>query len=237
MNSNGNDDRPQGNDALNLKSSAAGQNEDALSNVQEPVHVAPVFSRLPSSRENQSREKHIEEFQSQMLFQHQCSKVYCRVFPSSLAGHALRCFNHLPEGCITSFEELKNRFTRTFVGRVREDKDEHSLMIIKKKENKTISSFQDRFQTEFNLVPGADQKIAVIAFVEGLMMIKFKESLLKKRPLNLEEVNECAYKYIRIEEAKKRVEKRRGERPMEEAREMSSRTEETKHRGQDSGAG
>ncbi|GAA0154429.1 hypothetical protein LIER_12414 [Lithospermum erythrorhizon] len=74
---------------------------------------------------------------------------------------------------------------------------------------------------EFNLVPRTNQKIAVIDFIEGLRTSKFKESLLKKRPLSLEEVNKRAYKYIRIEEASKRDEKRRGKRPMEEPRRRS----------------
>ncbi|GAA0156717.1 hypothetical protein LIER_14142 [Lithospermum erythrorhizon] len=59
----------------------------------------------------------------------------------------------LLEGCITSLEELKKRFTVTYVGMVRQNKDEHSLMTTRQKQNEAISSFQDRFQTEFNLVP------------------------------------------------------------------------------------
>ncbi|GAA0149892.1 hypothetical protein LIER_43080 [Lithospermum erythrorhizon] len=67
-------------------------------------------------------EEHIAEFQSQMSFQHPCSKVNCRAFPSSLAKPALKWSNQLSEGYITSFEELQNRFTRTYVGMVRQDK-------------------------------------------------------------------------------------------------------------------
>ncbi|GAA0152183.1 hypothetical protein LIER_10726 [Lithospermum erythrorhizon] len=63
---------------------------------------------------------------------------------------------------------------------------------------------------QFNLVPGANQKIAVIDFIEGLRMRRFKESLLKKRPSSLEEVNERAYKYIRTEEAEKTAERECG---------------------------
>ncbi|GAA0168514.1 hypothetical protein LIER_23217 [Lithospermum erythrorhizon] len=47
-----------------------------------------------------------------------------------------------------------------------------------KRENEPISSFQK----EFNLVLGANQKIEFIAFIEGLRLSKFKESILKKRP-------------------------------------------------------
>ncbi|GAA0170238.1 hypothetical protein LIER_24541 [Lithospermum erythrorhizon] len=79
------------------------------------------------------------------------SRVYCRAFPSSLAGPALKWFNQLIDGCITYFEDLKKRFTRIYGGRLRQDKDEHSLMTIQQGE----SEWRD-FQTEFNLVPGAD---------------------------------------------------------------------------------
>ncbi|GAA0164755.1 hypothetical protein LIER_20313 [Lithospermum erythrorhizon] len=57
-------------------------------------------------------------------------------------------------------------------------------------------------EMEINLVPRANQKIAVIALIEEVRMSKFKESLLKKSPMSLEEVNKRAYKYIRIEEVR-----------------------------------
>ncbi|GAA0164633.1 hypothetical protein LIER_20225 [Lithospermum erythrorhizon] len=53
---------------------------------------------------------------------------------------------------MTSFEELKKRFTRTYEGRFEQDKDELSLMTIRQRENEAISLFPDRFQMEFNLV-------------------------------------------------------------------------------------
>ncbi|GAA0174511.1 hypothetical protein LIER_27889 [Lithospermum erythrorhizon] len=86
------------------------------------------------------------------------------------------------------------------------------------RETGSIAFFQERFQTEFNLIPRENQKIDMIAFVKGLRMCKFKESLIKRQPQDLEEVNERAYKYIRIEEAEKRDEKGKGKRPMEEHR-------------------
>ncbi|GAA0153151.1 hypothetical protein LIER_11463 [Lithospermum erythrorhizon] len=52
-------------------------------------------------------------------------------------------------------------------------------------------------------------------------MSKFKESLLKKRPSSLEEVDERAYKYIWIDEGEKRAEKGRGKYLVEESRRRS----------------
>ncbi|GAA0185508.1 hypothetical protein LIER_32796 [Lithospermum erythrorhizon] len=74
---------------------------------------------------------------------------------------------------------------------------------------------------EFNLVPGVDQKIDVKAFIEGLRFSKFNGYLLKKRPSSLEEINERAYKYIRIEETNKRAEKGSGKQPMEPRSEVA----------------
>ncbi|GAA0158649.1 hypothetical protein LIER_15615 [Lithospermum erythrorhizon] len=54
-------------------------------------------------------------------------------------------------------------------------------------------------------------------------MSKFKESLLKRQPQDLEEVNERAYKYIRIEGAEKSAEKGHGKRPVEDNRCRSPR--------------
>ncbi|GAA0173871.1 hypothetical protein LIER_27384 [Lithospermum erythrorhizon] len=52
-------------------------------------------------------------------------------------------------------------------------------------------------------------------------MSKFKEYLLKKKPLRMEVVNERDYKYIWIEKAEKISEKGRGKRPTEVSRRRS----------------
>ncbi|GAA0166320.1 hypothetical protein LIER_21498 [Lithospermum erythrorhizon] len=72
----------------------------------------PLGIKLPSFNKFTGKvdpEEHIDEFQSQMAFQHPCSKVYYRGFPSTLVGPTVNWFNQLLEGCITSFEELKRR--------------------------------------------------------------------------------------------------------------------------------
>ncbi|GAA0154183.1 hypothetical protein LIER_12240 [Lithospermum erythrorhizon] len=125
-------------------------------------------------------QEHIAEFQSKMSFHQPHIMVYYMAFPSSLAGPALKSFNPLPIGCITSFEEIKNQFPKTYVRRIQQDEDEHSLMTIKQRETESIASIQERFQSEFNLIPGANKKIDAITFVEGLRLTKFKESVLKR---------------------------------------------------------
>ncbi|GAA0161504.1 hypothetical protein LIER_39244 [Lithospermum erythrorhizon] len=47
-------------------------------------------------------------------------------------------------------------------------------MTTKQRETQSIASFKERFQSDFNLIRGANQKIIVIAFVEGLQLSKFK---------------------------------------------------------------
>ncbi|GAA0152452.1 hypothetical protein LIER_10933 [Lithospermum erythrorhizon] len=133
----------------------------------------PYDDRAEASRVHQvykeiDLDEDIVEFHS---FHHPEIRVYCRAFPASLVGPALKWFNRLPGRCITSFEELKNWFTRKNVGR-------------------------ERFQTEFNLIHGANQKIAVNAFVEGLQLSKFKESLLKRQPQDRIQAPNRAYSQI-----------------------------------------
>ncbi|GAA0164765.1 hypothetical protein LIER_20321 [Lithospermum erythrorhizon] len=60
-------------------------------------------------------------------------------------------------------------------------------------------------------------------------MSKFKESLLKKNPLSLEEVNKRAYKYIHLDEADKRADKGWGKRQMEEAHLRSPEQKKAEH--------
>ncbi|GAA0140475.1 hypothetical protein LIER_35245 [Lithospermum erythrorhizon] len=96
--------------------------------------VMPVKLKLPPFRKFTRKtdpEDHIAEFQSQMSFHQPDNMVYCRAFSSSLAGHDIKMVIRLLEGCIASFKELKNGFTKTYLGRVGHDKDEQSLMTFK----------------------------------------------------------------------------------------------------------
>ncbi|GAA0157892.1 hypothetical protein LIER_15053 [Lithospermum erythrorhizon] len=106
-----------------------------------PVGIeVPVFTKFTGKKDPK---EHITEFQSQMSFHQPDSRVYYNAFPSSLADLTLKWFKRLPEGCITSLEELKNRFTRTYVGRVRQEKDENFLTTIKQRKTESIASFQE----------------------------------------------------------------------------------------------
>ncbi|GAA0164328.1 hypothetical protein LIER_43679 [Lithospermum erythrorhizon] len=69
------------------------------------MHVGMKLPSFTKFTGKMNPEEHIAEFQSQMSFQYPCSKVYRSSFPSSIAGPALKWFNHLPEGCLNSFEE------------------------------------------------------------------------------------------------------------------------------------
>ncbi|GAA0171985.1 hypothetical protein LIER_25902 [Lithospermum erythrorhizon] len=84
--------------------------------------IIPVGFKLPTFTKFTGKtdpEEHIAEFQLQMSFHQPFNRVYCRAFLANLVGRVLKWFNRLPEGC------------RTYIGRVRHDKDEHSLMTIR----------------------------------------------------------------------------------------------------------
>ncbi|GAA0141172.1 hypothetical protein LIER_35344 [Lithospermum erythrorhizon] len=210
MNLNRDNDHPQGSDALNPNNPAARQPEDATLNVQGPVNIGSGRS-LPEEGSLHTLGVGKVDTKTHGANCWGTKTELARLAPfwpdiksaTIPVGVKFPSFAKFtgksnPEEHIVEFHSHMS-----FYHRYNKDKDEHYLMSIRQRVNEAISSFQDLLQTKFNLVLEADQKIALIAFIEGLRMSQFILSLLKKKPSSLEEVNESAYKYIWIEYADK----------------------------------
>ena len=78
----------------------------------------------------------------------------CKVFPSSLEPVAMRWFNGLGAGSISSFMELTRAFSYRFITFSRIPRPLDSLLSLTMKEGETLKTYSDRYWEMFNEIGG-----------------------------------------------------------------------------------
>ena len=71
--------------------------------------------------------------------------LMCKVFPSSLGPVAMRWFDGLKKGSISSFKELTRAFGAHFVTCSRVPQPLDSLLSMTMQEGKTLKTYSDRY--------------------------------------------------------------------------------------------
>ena len=92
----------------------------------------------------------------------------CKVFPSSLGPVAMRWFDGLEEGLISSFQELIRAFGAQFVTYGRVPRPLDSLLSMAMREGETLKTYSDRYWETFNEIDGDFKDVAIRTFKVGL---------------------------------------------------------------------
>ena len=103
-----------------------------------------------------------------MHLQGVANEIKCQAFPTTLKGPARVWFNILTPNSIGSFKELSVQFASYFIEGHRYKKSTACLMSIKQWEDETLRSSITHFNKEAFLIDEADDKILVVAFINGL---------------------------------------------------------------------
>ena len=88
----------------------------------------------------------------------------CKVFLSSLGPMAMRWFDGLREGSISSFKELTRAFRSQFVTCSRVPRPLDSLLSIAMREGETLKTYLDRYWEMFNEKDGDFDDVAIRMF-------------------------------------------------------------------------
>ena len=107
-------------------------------------------------------------FDQRMAIQSKKKALMCKVFPSSLGHVAMRWFDGLEEGSISSFEELMRAFGARFVTFSRVPRPLDSLLSMSIREGETFKNYFNRYWELYNEINGDFEDIAVRAFKVGL---------------------------------------------------------------------
>ncbi|XP_023922702.1 uncharacterized protein LOC112034143 [Quercus suber] len=128
-------------------------------------------------------------------------KIKCRAFPTTLKGPARIWFSRLMPNSIGTFKELSAQFSSHFIGGHRYKKSTACLMSIKQREDETLRSYIACFNKESLSIDEADNKILMVAFMNGLRKGKFLFSLYKNDVKTMSDILYRATKYMNAEDA------------------------------------
>ena len=143
---------------------------------------------------------HLETFKTLMHLQGVADEIMCRAFPTTLKGVTRIWFSRLTPNSVSTFKELSAQFTAYFIGGHRYKKSTACLMSIKQREDETLRSYISCFNKETLSIDEADDKILVVAFINGLRKGKLLFSLYKNDSKTMSEVLYRATKYMNTED-------------------------------------
>ena len=89
--------------------------------------------------------EHVSHFNQRMVVHSKSKALMCKVFLSSLGPVAMRYFDGLKEGSISSFKELTRAFGARFVTCSRVSWPLDSLLSMEMLEGETLKTYSDRY--------------------------------------------------------------------------------------------
>ncbi|XP_059635419.1 uncharacterized protein LOC132277597 [Cornus florida] len=129
------------------------------------------------------------------------NSLMCKCFRTSLAGPALNWFKNLPRGLVDSFRSLCDRFISQYYGNKRPAKDILSLFTMKQHAEERLQAFLTRFNLTKSMVIECHPSTAVQAFILAMNRgTPFHTSLVVNTPRTMDELNERADGFMRLEE-------------------------------------
>lgn len=109
--------------------------------------------------------------------------IFCRAFPCTLTGPALRWFFTLPPNSIYFFSDLTKLFLSNFLSTETCPKLPTTLMCLKQRTDESLENYLDRFDQEARKVDGLSHRIYMHLIEAGLKPGSFKQSLINESPL------------------------------------------------------
>ncbi|XP_021757445.1 uncharacterized protein LOC110722485 [Chenopodium quinoa] len=144
--------------------------------------------------------RYIAAIESHMLLYTDTDAVWCKVFPTTLVGAASDWFTNLQPGSIGCFDALVELFTGQYISDIARQRTSGELMSVQQRKDGSLRDFVRRFNNEANTIPKLQQKIAVMALMNGLADSDFKKYMARKFFPNLGAAFNKAHEYIKSEE-------------------------------------
>lgn len=153
--------------------------------------------------------RHVAAFRTQMIISGGTDAMWCKMFAGTLKDTALEWFTNLPDRSIRDFPNFSAKFVTQFSANKKKRVEGVDLFDIKQKQDKSLKEYLARFTAAMVQVDRQDPYYVCSAFQKGLRAGPLRESLFKKKPLNMDDVRVRAECHIEAEEAN--AQKRREE--------------------------
>ncbi|XP_047165756.1 uncharacterized protein LOC124834962 [Vigna umbellata] len=164
---------------------------------QIPDRMFPTLDKYDGSGDP---EEHLRSFVDAMTVYSPRENVWCRVFSLSIKGEALAWFHSLRPRTINSFATLRDMFERQFSAVRARNLTYLEFTNIKQEKGESLRAFMDRFNRTARQVKGVGKKFTISTLATALRPSQFADNLFAEPPLTLDELQERAARFIRIEE-------------------------------------
>ena len=145
--------------------------------------------------------EHVSHFNQRMTIHSKNGTLMCREFPSSLGPMAIRWFNDLGAGSISSFKGLTQAFGSCFITCSKVPRPLDSLMSLSMREGETLKTYFDIYWEMFNEIDGDFDDVAISTFKVGLPAEHdLRKSLTGKPITSVRQLMDQIDKYKRVEE-------------------------------------
>ncbi|XP_050241242.1 uncharacterized protein LOC126690154 [Quercus robur] len=125
----------------------------------------------------------------------------CKVFPSSLGPIAMRWFDEIEEGSISSYKELTRAFGARFVTCSRVPKPLDSLLSMAMREGETLKNYFDKYWELYKEIFGDFEDVAIRTFNVGLpTQSDLWKSLTMKPPRNMHKLMDHIEEHKRVKD-------------------------------------
>jgi hypothetical protein len=129
--------------------------------------------------------------------------LMCKLFPSSLGEVALRWFNQIDQGTISSWDQMAEAFVGRFITNSQRPKGMDALMTMKLGHNESIKNYAARYSETYNDIDGCGEDVAILTFKLGLPIDSgLRQSLTKRPPSSMKKLMSRIEQFIRLEEDK-----------------------------------
>ncbi|XP_015966297.1 uncharacterized protein LOC107490043 [Arachis duranensis] len=143
---------------------------------------------------------HLSNFKSRMYLADASDATRCKALPTTLLKAAMKWFDSLPPRSVTSFEDLSRKFLIRFS--IQKDKVKHapSLLGVKQEVEEPLCDYMERFNKACLEIQDLPTEAVIMGLVNGLREGPFAQSISKRHPTSLSDVQERAEKYVNMEE-------------------------------------
>ncbi|XP_025665069.1 uncharacterized protein [Arachis hypogaea] len=146
------------------------------------VRLPKLFDKQSDMRDDgtQDPQEHLTAFEARMNLEGVGDEVKCRAFPVTLAGPAIRWFNALPQGSVTTFADITRGFLAQFSTRIAKSKHPINLLGVTQRSGEPTRKYVDRFNDECLEIDGLIDSVASLCLTNGLLNEDFRKHLTTK---------------------------------------------------------
>ncbi|XP_025677988.1 uncharacterized protein [Arachis hypogaea] len=159
----------------------------------------PTYMKNDGTKDPQ---ENLTTFEARMNLEEAADAVRCRAFPVTLAGSAIKWFNALSIGSITSFHDISRKFMSQFTTRITKAKHPISLLGVTQRQDESTRKYLDRFNDECLTVDRLTDSVVSLCLTNGLMNEDFQKHLTTRPVWTMHKFQSITKEYTNDEEAR-----------------------------------